>query len=54
MAGIDGITADILAAAREEAGKILAQAQEQAQFEPLIEEALQHLKITQITPDMEI
>ena len=31
MAGIDGITADILAAAREEAGKILAQAQEQAQ-----------------------
>ena len=34
--------------------KYVKQAQEQAQFEPLIEEALQHLKITQITPDMEI
>ena len=30
------------------------QAQEQAQFEPLIEEALQNLKITHITPEMEI
>ena len=34
--------------------KFVRQAQEQAQFEPLIEEALQNLKITQITPDMEI
>ena len=31
MAGIDGITADILAAAREEAAKILGQAEESAE-----------------------
>ena len=34
--------------------KYVKQAQEQAQFEPLIEEALQNLKITHITPEMEI
>ena len=34
--------------------KFVKQAQEQAQFEPLIEEALQNLKITHITPEMEI
>ena len=34
--------------------KFVKQAQEQAQFEPLIEEALQNLKVTHITPEMEI
>ncbi len=34
--------------------KFVKQAQEQAQFESLIEEALQNLKITHITPEMEI
>ena len=34
--------------------KFVKQAQEQAQFEPLIEEALQNLKVTHITPETEI